>query len=253
MNVYEALRKVMEELGPVGKTRTNEAQGYQYRGIDDLYNEISRLHAKYGVTTIPRVLSKKTEKHEGRNGRLAFYTEIRVLYYIYGPDGSCVKAVVVADGLDSSDKSVYKALSGAHKYLLIQMYCVPTGEGMDVERDHIEVESPTKYDIVRKAPRQKAEHPAEPEKPKENHIDPVGKDPTAISREASEAIQTLREAKTVEEAEKSFYAAVKSLKMPKDKVSVYNEFEQVKRAIQAAQGQGKAKEEHGDDKRFDIF
>jgi hypothetical protein len=204
MNVIEAMKKVMEELGPIAKTRVNETQGYQYRGIDDLYNEINRLHAKYGIVTVPIVSYKKTERFARPDGRLAFYTEIRASYRVYGPDGSWIKAVVTADGLDNSDKGVYKALSGAHKYLLIQLYCIPTGEGMDAEKETIEVEA------------QVAEEGQEP----------------VPSREASEVIQALRAAKTVKDLEQRFYEAVKRLKAGPDKVAVFKEFEGLKKKFQ---------------------
>lgn len=202
ISVQEAIRRVMEEITPVAKTRINEGQGYQYRGIDDLYNVINRLHAKHGIVTIPMVVEYKCERFQVRE-RMVSFIHLEVEYAIVGPDGSKFVAKIPADGIDSSDKGVYKALSGAHKYLLFQLYCVPTGEAMDAERDHIEV-------------------PAE-----QVQKDPISEDvPDDI---IDKAIMALRKAKDIKELEDAFYTYMKQIPKSPKKVAVFKEFEEMKK------------------------
>ena len=60
----------------------------------------------------------------------------------FAPDGSSVIAETVGEGLDMSDKASNKAMSAAYKYALFQVFCIPTAEAKDSERDSIERGAP---------------------------------------------------------------------------------------------------------------
>ena len=42
--------------------------------------------------------------------------------------------------MDSGDKAANKAMSAAHKYALLQVFCIPTEEPKDSENEHHEIE-----------------------------------------------------------------------------------------------------------------
>ncbi len=44
------------------------------------------------------------------------------------------------EGMDSGDKASNKAMSAAHKYALLQVFCIPTEEPKDSENEHHEIE-----------------------------------------------------------------------------------------------------------------
>ena len=138
MEIISRLSKIMAEVGPIVKNRMNTQQGYQYRGIDDLYNSLNKLLAKHEVVTIPKVIVDETQVYQSDKGRNIFHRRIQVEYTVMASDGSSIVSVIPADAMDYSDKAIYKALSGAHKYLLFQLFCVPTEEA-EPESDHIEV------------------------------------------------------------------------------------------------------------------
>ena len=60
--VYEALCAVMADIGQTGisKGRKNQQQGYNFRGIDDVYNELNALLSKHKVIMTPRILIGET-------------------------------------------------------------------------------------------------------------------------------------------------------------------------------------------------
>jgi hypothetical protein len=43
--IYERIVKVMQEVEPIAKGRTNTQQNYKFRGVDELMNAISPIRA----------------------------------------------------------------------------------------------------------------------------------------------------------------------------------------------------------------
>lgn len=128
MEIYKSIAAVMQEMGAIGKNNKNKVQGWNFRGIDDVYNELSPLLAKHGVFTVPVVENiEKSEKQTNRGGTLNFVT-LKVRYIIYGSDGSSIESVIYGEAMDSGDKAINKALSIAHKYLFFQLFSIPTEE-----------------------------------------------------------------------------------------------------------------------------
>ena len=41
--IYKALAAVNKEIKPIAKDRTNQQQGFKFRGIDDVMNELHSL------------------------------------------------------------------------------------------------------------------------------------------------------------------------------------------------------------------
>ena len=140
--IYTLMGKIMSEIGHVGKDSKNEQQGFKYRSIDAVYNAINPLLGKYGVFLSPEVLSKTREERTNKNGTVLAFTCLRMKYTFYAPDGSSVSCVVEGEGMDSGDKSSNKAMAVAHKYALLQTFCIPTEEAKDPDAEvHIIAES----------------------------------------------------------------------------------------------------------------
>jgi pyruvate/2-oxoglutarate dehydrogenase complex dihydrolipoamide acyltransferase (E2) component len=135
--IYAAMAAIQKEVGSVAKGRKNQQQGYQYRGIDDIYAALQGLMAEKGVFSLPEVIDQKREERPTRNkDGVLIYTVLTVRHTFYAEDGSCVCAVTVGEGMDSSDKSSNKAMSAAEKYSLIQAFKLPTADVRDSEHDN---------------------------------------------------------------------------------------------------------------------
>ena len=137
--IYAAISKIMAEVGHIGKDRNNQQQGFKYRGIDDAYNALNPLLAKYGVFTVPEVLDKTREERTNAKGTTLAFTCLRMKYTFFASDGSSVSAIVEGEGMDSGDKSSNKAMAVAHKYALLQVFCIPTEEQKDPDAESHEV------------------------------------------------------------------------------------------------------------------
>lgn len=144
--IYEALAKVMSEVGAVGKTRKNPQQGYQFRGIDDVMAHVQGPLTAAGVVVVPRVLEREREVIETKNGGKMASVRLLVAHDFFAADGSFVTCTTLGEAMDSGDKASNKAMSAALKYALTETLCIPTYEA---DRDTEEA-SP---EIARPAPR----------------------------------------------------------------------------------------------------
>ena len=122
-SVIAALRKVMEELPGIGKEGENVQQHFKYRGIEQITVEVQPLLAKHGVIIVPRVVSWERDEIT-INDKPWTDDRLTVEYTFYGPEGDSITALVPGVGRDNSDKGSNKAMSGAFKYALLQVFCI---------------------------------------------------------------------------------------------------------------------------------
>jgi hypothetical protein len=131
--IYGLMTKILAEVEAIGKGRRNQEQNYAFRGIDDVYNMIHPLFAKHGVFMLPRVLSEESAERPTRSGGIMRFSKLTMAYDFYASDGSHVTVETVGEAMDTADKASNKAMSAAHKYGLLQTFCIPTGETPDAD------------------------------------------------------------------------------------------------------------------------
>jgi hypothetical protein len=129
--IYKKMSDVMKDIGVIGKTEKNLAQGFKFRGVDNFVNALYPALTKHGVFMSPRCVEYKQELKDvvRSSGKAAVdkHVSIMVEYDFFAEDGSKITVgPVPAEGVDSGDKATNKALSAALKYALIQTFSVPT-------------------------------------------------------------------------------------------------------------------------------
>lgn len=142
MSVYKAINAVQKDLCAEGitKNRKNAQQGYNFRGIDDVYNAISPLMAKHGLCIMPRVLTRTVVEHQSAKGGTLFYVTVEAEFdFVCAEDGSKHTVKTFGEAMDSGDKATNKAMSAAYKYAAFQTFAIPTeGENdADAQTHHI--------------------------------------------------------------------------------------------------------------------
>lgn len=137
--VHEAIIAVMADLGSIAKEKKNAQQGYNFRGIEDVYNTIHPILSKHGLFSVPTVLDMKREERTTKSGSNLIYTVLTILYTFFADDGSSLSLTVIGEGMDSGDKSCNKAMSVAHKYAFFQMFAIPTQDLDDPDKESFEV------------------------------------------------------------------------------------------------------------------
>ena len=147
MHVYKAISQVSADLAKDGiqKDRSNQQQGYKFRGIDDCLNALAPLLSNHGLIIYPEVLEREVVERQTKNGGALFYVTVKVKYaFVAVEDGSSCAAITYGEAMDSADKATNKAMSAAYKYAVIQTFCIPT-EGDNDADAHT-------HEVVAKAP-----------------------------------------------------------------------------------------------------
>lgn len=134
-SIHLALAAIMRDIDTIAKERKNEQQHFNFRGIDDCYNALHPIFAAHGVTCVPFV-EKLEVSVPGVNskGNNIYRSVVTMGYRFSATDGSFLEAKTVGEGMDYADKATAKALSAAHKYLLLQTFLIPTAELVDADQ-----------------------------------------------------------------------------------------------------------------------
>lgn len=135
-NVYQLISAVAGELAHEGisKDRKNQQQGYQFRGIDDVYNALSPIMSKHGLVILPRILSRELTERQSAKGGVIFSVTVEAEFdFISSHDGSKHTVKTFGEAMDSADKATNKAMSAAYKYAAFQAFCIPTEGDNDAD------------------------------------------------------------------------------------------------------------------------
>jgi len=134
--IHKAMVAIMREIDVISKDQVNtQGSGYNFRGVDDVYNHLHAIMAKHGVYNLPEVLEERSEERTSRSGAHLIYRILKIKINFIHEDGSSVSSIVIGEGMDSGDKASNKAMSVGHKYSLIEAFLIPTKDDKDPERD----------------------------------------------------------------------------------------------------------------------
>src|ERR1700730_4051329 len=116
--IAKALHQGMSSVGYIQKTGKNAFHGYKYAGEADLLEKLRPAMLEAGLLLIPSVADVSTIDEHG-------VTTVRMEYTLIHKDGDVwpIKIGAAGQGGDKNkngvgDKGLYKAITGANKYLL---------------------------------------------------------------------------------------------------------------------------------------
>lgn len=151
MKVYQAINAIQYALSKIGITkagRNTQGAGYNFRGIDQVYNTLSPLLAEHKLCILPRVVkSMQTERQSSSNKTLIYSYVTMEFDLVSSEDGSKHTICTVGEAFDSGDKSMNKAMSAAYKYAAFQAFAIPTEGDNDADAHTHEV-APSKVIIT---------------------------------------------------------------------------------------------------------
>src|SRR3546814_4682104 len=120
MEVYKAINAVQAQLSKIGisKDRRNtQGAGYNFRGIDDIYNALAPLLAENGLCILPRVLTRESVERVSKQGGALFYITVEAEFdFVSTEDGSKHTVKPFGEAKESGEKATNQALSAAYKY-----------------------------------------------------------------------------------------------------------------------------------------
>lgn len=125
--IIRALHAVMSEVGYVQKTGENDFHKYTYASEADVLAALRPALVKNGLILIPSVAQVATIDQWGN-------TTVTVSYTLAHTSGAIWPDKIVAAGCGGDknkngvgDKGLYKAITGANKYLLFKLFQIETG------------------------------------------------------------------------------------------------------------------------------
>lgn len=137
MKVYQSINKVQAALAKEGITksmRNNQGHGYNFRGIDQVYNALSPLLAEHGLCILPRVVKSEQAERLSSAGKPLIYSYVTMEFdLVSAEDASKHTICTVGEAFDSGDKSMNKAMSAAYKYAAFQAFAIPTEGDNDAD------------------------------------------------------------------------------------------------------------------------
>lgn len=129
--IYGKIAAIMKDTKAITKSEKNQQQGFMFRGIDNVMNELHDIFAKHEVFILQEVTGFTTENRPTKSGGTNTFTRATIRFRYMTTDGSFVETVNVGEAMDAGDKGMNKAMSIALKYSLLQMFLIPTEEQKD--------------------------------------------------------------------------------------------------------------------------
>lgn len=125
--IIRALNNVMQEIDYVQKQGKNDFHGYTYATEADVLARLRPSMVKHGLILIPSVAQVSSVDENGN-------TTVSVHYTLAHVSGAVWPQPIIGAGCGNDknrngvgDKGLYKALTGANKYLLFKLFQIETG------------------------------------------------------------------------------------------------------------------------------
>jgi hypothetical protein len=156
--IAQALHEVMSKVSYVQKTGKNSFHGYRYAGEADLLEKLRPAMLEAGLLLIPSIKGVSPIDDNG-------ITTVQMEYTLVHKDGDIWPSVICAAGQGGDrnkngvgDKGLYKAITGANKYLLFKLFQIETGDNPETDSSHDTTPRHTAHDTL---PEDIGEVPAE--------------------------------------------------------------------------------------------
>lgn len=112
--VYAAISAVAKEMAATGisKDRRNQQQGFNFRGIDQVYNALAPALVTHGLLILPRITERTVTERTTQKGGTLFYVVVKADFDFVSTEDSSVHTVTTyGEAMDSGDKATNKAMS----------------------------------------------------------------------------------------------------------------------------------------------
>lgn len=148
--IAQALHQVMSSVGYIQKTGKNAFHGYKYAGEADLLEKLRPAMLEAGLILIPSIESVSPIDEHG-------ITTVRMEYILVHKDGDIWPHRIGAAGQGGDknkngvgDKGLYKAITGANKYLLFKLFQIETGDDPEASESSVPPKEEPTVSLVEK-------------------------------------------------------------------------------------------------------
>lgn len=135
-NILGKLHAIMSEVNYIQKDKRNSFHGYNYASEAAIKEKLHELLVKHKVLFSTSIDGFSNERVTTKKGDQELLTQVRIKYAFFCVDsGENVSGEFVGFGQDAGDKGVYKAITGAIKYILTSTFLIPTGDDPEEDND----------------------------------------------------------------------------------------------------------------------
>lgn len=131
MKIYKQIPLCIGSIKAVGRNHTNDAQGFKFRSINDVFDAVNKVFAEHSVTIEPRYEIIRDEIGKNKNNNPQRMCLLKGTFKLFADDGSYIQVETYGEGIDAGDKAFYKAQTGALKYCLFQTLQIPVADPND--------------------------------------------------------------------------------------------------------------------------
>lgn len=148
-NILHKLSLIQKDIEVMSKEGYNEHNKYNYLMEAQVTIKMKELFDKHGVFFHYQSKLIDTKDYPAMNGGTQFLITVEVPYSFYDVEsGEKLEGIATGQGADKGDKGVYKAITGAVKYIYMKTFNIPTGD--DVEKDSPELKPINTLSIPKK-------------------------------------------------------------------------------------------------------
>lgn len=133
LTLREKLFEVFSAINNVTKTGNNASEGYSYAEASEVLRIIREQFIKQKIICLP---SASRPTHFTETGGRRFVTTVQLVYRLINVEnGEVIELEWVGAGADiGGEKGLYKAYTGGLKYVLLDMFLLPTGDDPETDR-----------------------------------------------------------------------------------------------------------------------
>ena len=148
--IYSKLVEVRKEVWGMEKSGFNEMQKYNYFSDDQIAEKFRTLFNKHWIFfEYSWKIVGNREISPTSKGTKQFVTDVEVEYkFVDMETGDFVSWTACWSGNDTGDKWVYKAITGAVKYIFMKTFQISTGD--DPETDNVKERKPGEKETPKK-------------------------------------------------------------------------------------------------------
>jgi len=134
MSIYKKVLEIQRGIQTMSKDGHNDFSRYDYLTETQVTTKVKELMDKHGVVFEYSSEEKRFHEYQTAKGGTQFLVGVEVEYAFVDADtGEKMTGRASGHGADTGDKGIYKAITGAIKYIHMKTFNIPTGN--DTEKD----------------------------------------------------------------------------------------------------------------------
>jgi len=127
--ILAKLHSIMGEVDYIQKDKTNSFQNYRYASEAAIKEKLHAALVKHKVLFTLSLTDAQNETVTTSKGNIEARTIVKCEYALIDIEsGEKLEGKFIGFGNDPGDKGIYKAITGAIKYILTSTFLIPTGD-----------------------------------------------------------------------------------------------------------------------------